>query len=100
MIDFKFNRKHYFDFTFWAIPISQWDSFIPAYLDLCEEFLKETGFRTSLPSEVYLIGQDQKSLLSFSPNEPVFTMDLVDSRPTDPLWHEFNRRYNDFVLNY
>ena len=39
-------------------------------------------------------------MLSFSSAEDVFTMDLVDSRPNDPLWVEFNRRYNALAAQF
>jgi hypothetical protein len=26
MFDFEFDRSHYFDFTFWAIPLSCWEA--------------------------------------------------------------------------
>jgi hypothetical protein len=100
MIDFKFKRSHYFDFTFWAIPASRWSDFIPRYVAFCRDYLRETGFRSSLGSEVYFINRDQRSVLSFSSSEDVFTMDLVDSRPNDPLWVEFNRRYNALAAQF
>jgi FAD binding domain-containing protein/D-arabinono-1,4-lactone oxidase len=100
MINFKFNRSHYFDFTFWAIPVSRWNDFIPTYVAFCRDYLRETGFRSSLGSEVYFINKDQRSVLSFSSTEDVFTMDLVDSRPNDPLWVEFNRRYNALAAQF
>jgi L-gulonolactone oxidase len=100
MIDFKFDRSHYFDFTFWAIPMSRWEEFIPQYVAFCRDYLRETGFRCSLGSEVYFISRDQNALLSFSSSEDIFTMDLVDSRPNNPDWIEFNRRFNVFVARF
>ena len=99
-IDFKFDRRHYFDFTFWAIPWSRWPEFIPAYLKFCEDYKKETGFRASLISEVYFMAQDDNSLMSPSKSEAVFTMDCVDTRMNDPLWIEFNRRFNTVAANH
>jgi hypothetical protein len=100
MIDFKFDRGHYFDFTFWAVPVSRWEEFIPEYLAFCQEYLRKTGFRVSLLSEVYFINKDQRALLSFSSEEDVFTVDLTDSRPNDPYWIEFNKRFNVFVARF
>ena len=93
-IDFKFKRRSFFDFSFWAIPASRWMQFAPTYRRFCEDFRRETGFRSSLPSEVYWMAQDRNSLLSPAPDEDVFTMDPVDTRPNDPLWDELNRRFN------
>jgi hypothetical protein len=99
-IDYKFNRSHYVDFTFWAIPVSRWEEFIPRFITFCRDYYHETGFRTSLVASVYFINQDQHSLLSFSSSEDIFTMDIADSRPNNPLWLEFNRRYNIFVAQF
>jgi L-gulonolactone oxidase len=100
MIDFEFERTHYFDFTFWAIPLSRWEEFIPQYVAFCRDYQRETGFRCSLGSEVYFINRDQHALLSFSPSEDIFTMDLVDTRPNDPDWIEFNRRFNVLAARF
>lgn len=99
-VDFKFNRRHHFDFTYWAIPASRWTEFIPAYLTYCRDFSRETGFRASLISEVYLMNRDDRSLLSPSATEDVLTMDLVDTRPNHPLWAEFNRRFNSLAARF
>jgi hypothetical protein len=93
-IDFKSGRSHYVDFTFWAIPVGRWQDFVPAYLAFCDEFRRETGFRASLLSEVYLMRRDLNSLLSPTLFEDAVTMDAVDSRINHPSWLEFNRRLN------
>ena len=99
-IDFKFKRRSFFDFSFWAIPASGWAQFAPTYRKFCEDFRRETGFRSSLPSEVYWMAQDRNSLLSPSPDEDIFTMDPVDTRPSDPLWDELNRRFNILAAGF
>lgn len=99
-IDYKFDRIDYFDFTFWAIPVSRWEEFIPRYVRFCQDYFHETGFRASLVSSVYFISKDRNALLSFSSSGDIFTMDLADSRANDPLWIEFNRRYADFVSEF
>jgi FAD binding domain/D-arabinono-1,4-lactone oxidase len=100
MIDFKFKRLHYLDFTFWAIPMSRWQEFVPAYVRFCKDYQQRTGFRASLPSEVYFISKDNHSLLSFSAGEDIFTCDAVNTRPNDPLWIEFNKQYNEFASGF
>ncbi len=99
-IDYKFNRTHYFDFTFWAIPVSRWEEFIPRFTAFCHDYFRESGFRTSMVASVYFVNKDQRAILSFSSSEEIFTMDIADSRPNDPLWLEFNRRYNVFVAQF
>jgi FAD/FMN-containing dehydrogenase len=97
MLDFKWKRRWYYDFTFWAIPVSQWHQLLPAYFALCDRYRHETGFRASLITEIYMIRRDTQSLLSFSAKEDVFTLDLADSRTTDPLWLRLNREVNQPV---
>jgi L-gulonolactone oxidase len=99
-VDFRFKRRHYFDFTFWAIPASRWTGFLPEYIRLCREFRRETGFRASLLSQVYLMGRDESSLLSPTRHEEALTMDLVDTRMRHPLWAEFNRRFNTVAADH
>ncbi len=100
MINFKFKRWHYLDFTFWSIPLSRWAEYVPAYVRFCRDFEQRTGFRASLPSEVYFIHKDTRSLLTFSPDEDIFTCDAVNTNPHDPRWIEFNKRYNEFAAGW
>ena len=76
MIDFVRPASSYFDFTFWAFPSSRWAEIVPAYLRFCERFQSEHGFRPALPTEVYFIRKDDAALLSFCPDEDIFTLDL------------------------
>lgn len=99
-IDYQFDRFHFFDFTFWAIPVDRWSEFVPAFIAFCREYFENTGFRTSLVASAYFINHDQRAVLSFSASQDIFTMDIADSRPNDPLWLEFNRRYNAFVSQF
>jgi hypothetical protein len=104
MLDFDRRRPDYFDFTFWAIPVSRWRVVIPAYLAFCREHLARTGFRPALPTEIYLIRQDAQSRLSFSAAEDIFTLDMVDCRPRPPgddaRWRAMNREFNRFVASH
>jgi FAD binding domain/D-arabinono-1,4-lactone oxidase len=104
MIDFDRSRASYFDFTFWAFPVSRWGTVVPAYLRFCESFQRRTGFRPALPTEVYFIRQDNHGLLSFSPNEDIFTLDMVNSTPRtsedEVSWRWMNREYNDFAATH
>jgi hypothetical protein len=100
MVNFKFKRWHVADFTFWAMPISRLQEFMPAYYRLCKEFEQRTGFRMSLLSEVYFLNRDNHSLLSYAPDEDIFTCDGINTNPHDPRWIEFNKRYNEFAAGY
>jgi FAD/FMN-containing dehydrogenase len=99
-IDFSSKRWHFFDFTFWTVPVSRWADFIPAYLRFCDDYQQETGFRVSLISEAYLMNQDVHSLLSPTASEAAFTMDVTDTRVHDLRWAEFNQRFNVLIAGF
>jgi hypothetical protein len=104
MIDFDADRPDYFDFTFWAFPARQWPAVLPAYLDFCARFETRTGFRASLPTEIYAIRHDTRGVLSFAYDEDVFTLDMVHHRrrgePFDPRWIELNLAFNRFAAEH
>lgn len=99
-IRFRPRKRNIFDFTFWALPVGRWSEFVPAYLSFCDDYRRETGFRVSLISEVYLMNQDDHSLLSPTAAENAFTMDVTDTRVNDPRWAEFNRRFNGLAARF
>lgn len=105
MIDFQPGRDHFFDFGFWAFPASRWAAVVPAYLEFCNSFRDRTRFRPALPTEVYFIKQDDRALLSFSPTEDIFTLDMVHTvhRPAaadEETWDEMNRQFNAFAVQH
>jgi FAD/FMN-containing dehydrogenase len=101
MIDFKRPASSYFDFTFWAFPVSRWTTIVPAYLRFCERFRAEQGFRPALPTEVYFIRKDDSALLSFSPEEDIFTLDMVNWSDEEPAaWMAMNRAFNEFAARH
>ena len=99
MIEFE-KDSPYFDFTFWAFPVGRWSSVVPEYLDFVEQYRVKTGFQASIFTEVYLIEQDDSNALSFSSTDNVFTMDMVDHRPNDPLWRRMNREFNALAIRH
>jgi hypothetical protein len=101
MIDFKRPAPSYFDFTFWAFPVSEWQRVVPAYVTFCERFLRETGFRPALPTEVYFIRRDDSALLSFCPDQDIFTLDMVNWSDQEPAcWAAMNRAFNEFAAEH
>ena len=101
MIDFKRPVSSYFDFTFWAFPVRDWDGTVRDFLKFCEEFRRRTGFRPGLPAEVYFIRKDDRGLLSFSPDGDIFTLDLVNWTDAEPAcWREMNREFNEFAVRH
>jgi FAD/FMN-containing dehydrogenase len=101
MIDFKRPVSSYFDFTFWAFPVSSWPKVVPAYFEFCEQFERQTGFRPALPSEVYFIRKDDSAVLSFSLDEDIFTLDMVNWSDDEPAcWAAMNRAFSEFAAEH
>jgi FAD/FMN-containing dehydrogenase len=104
MLDFRRDVASHFEFTFWAFPASSWPTVLPAYFEFCEEFFRRTGFRPALPTEVYFIRRDNHSPLSFSANEDIFTLDMVDWTPRETqdaaYWELMHREFNDFAARH
>jgi hypothetical protein len=84
-------------FTFWAFPRSQWLTTLRAYLDFTDQYFKATGFRCNMPLGAYHIRQDSSSLLSYTQDQEIFSIDPIHA-PTDvPAWQAFLREFNDFA---
>jgi FAD/FMN-containing dehydrogenase len=84
-------------FTFWAFPRSQWLTTYLAYLDFADQYFKDTGFRCNMPLGSYHIRQDKSSLLSYTQDEEIFSIDPIHA-PTDlGAWQAFLHAFNDFA---
>ena len=85
-------------FTFWAFPRSQWLSTYRAYLDFADQYFKNTGFRCNMPLGAYHIRRDTSSLLSYTYDQEVFSIDPIHASTDDTGWHDFLRAFNDFAF--
>jgi FAD/FMN-containing dehydrogenase len=87
-------------FSFWAFPRSRWLETLRQYLDFCEEYFERTGFRCNMPLGAYHIRQDTRSLLSYSFDEEVFSIDPIHASTDDAAWHAFLRAFNEFAYQH
>jgi len=84
-------------FTFWAFPRSQWLKTLLAYLDFTDLYFNDTGFRCNMPLGAYHIRQDTNSLLSYTQDQEIFSIDPIHA-PTDiSAWQTFLKEFNDFA---
>jgi hypothetical protein len=97
-IDFTRDRVTFFDFTFWAYPVSQWRRVVTDFLVFCEAHRAKV--RPALFTEVYFICADDRSRLAFAPQEHAFTLDMVHNEPNHPGWHALNEAYNEFAVTH
>ena len=84
-------------FTFWAFPRSQWLPTLIAYLDFADQYFKDTGFRCNMPLGAYHIRQGASSLLSYTQDQEIFSIDPIYALTDDAAWHAFLQAFNDFA---
>ena len=96
IVDFE-DGAHEFTFSMWAFAEDQFAEILPRYRDFCLDFERKTGFRTHMPDGAYHMEQDASSLLSYSPDGPVWTLDPVTPLGREPLWKDFLLAFNDFA---
>jgi FAD/FMN-containing dehydrogenase len=84
-------------FTFWAFPQKNWVSIYKEYLDWADQYHARTGFRCNLPLGAYRVRRDDSSLLSYSTDGDVFSIDPIHA-PTDAeAWADFLKAFNEFA---
>jgi hypothetical protein len=85
-------------FTFWAFPRAEWLATLRAYLDFADQHFKVTGFRCNMPLGAYRVRQDANSILSYTHDQEMFSIDPIHSSTDDITWHEFLRQFNEFAF--
>lgn len=83
-----------FTFSLWAFPENSFTDVLRSYFDFCKEYYHKHSYRIDLPSSGFRVNQDSNSLLSYSYDSPVMTIDPVSSG--GPGWPEFMDEYNKF----
>lgn len=84
-------------FTFWAFPRGQWLTTLREYLDFAEQHFEATGFRCNMPVGAYHIRRDQSSILSYTHDQDIFSIDPIHASTDDGAWHHFLRQFNEFA---
>ena len=83
-----------YTFSLFAFPEEDYPAAITAFFQFCNDYYAKTGYRSNLLYVGYRIAQDQKSLLSYSWDGPVMTIDPVST--ANPGWDDFLAAYNQF----
>src|SRR5271168_2278777 len=84
-------------FTFWAFPRSAWLASLRAYLDFADQYFKTTGFRCNMPLGSYRVRLDTSSLLSYSYEQELFSLDPIHASTDNTAWGNFLKAFNDFA---
>jgi hypothetical protein len=87
-----------YTFSFSAFPEATYPGVLAAYFAFCKQYYSQQGYRTNMLNVGYWIAQDQGSLLSYSYDGPVMTIDPVSTG--NPGWPEFLTAYNNFCSDH
>jgi hypothetical protein len=84
-------------FTFWTFPRAQWLTVLRAYLDWADAYFQKTGFRCNMPLGAYRVRQDTSSLLSYSADGDMFSIDPIHAPTNMQDWFDFLIAFNEFA---
>jgi FAD/FMN-containing dehydrogenase len=87
-----------YTFSLWAFPEESYAQVLPAYFDFSRQYYAQTGYRINMLCVGYRVTKDQSSLLSYSYNGNVITIDPVSTG--NPGWKEFLAAYNGFCSDH
>lgn len=90
------NNSRY-TFSLWAFPEERYASVLPGYFKFCRDYYQQKGYRSNMLSVGYRIAKDQESLLSYSYDGNVMTVDPVSTG--NDGWKPFLGAYNEFCSN-
>jgi FAD/FMN-containing dehydrogenase len=85
-----------YTFSLWAFPEERYPTVLPEYFKFCRDYYQQKGYRTNMLNVGYTITKDQSSLLSYSYNGDVMTVDPVST--ANPGWETFLAAYNEFCI--
>ncbi|MEZ5355417.1 MAG: FAD-binding oxidoreductase [Bryobacteraceae bacterium] len=83
-----------YTFSLWAFPEETYSKILPQYTRWVKNYYKTEGYRTNMLHVGYRISQDQESLLSYSFDGSVMTIDPVST--ANPGWKPFLAAFNEW----
>jgi hypothetical protein len=83
-----------YTFSLWAFPEEIYPTVLAQHFQFCLQYYKTTGYRTNMLYVGYYIAKDQNSLLSYSYDGNVMTIDPIST--ANPGWSDFLTAYNQF----
>lgn len=86
-----------YTFSLFAFPEADFPSALTDFVAFCKTYYQQKGYRSNLLYVGYRIAQDQKSLLSYSWDSDVMTIDPVST--ANPGWDEYLDAYNQFCMD-
>ncbi|MGA2119988.1 MAG: FAD-binding protein [Bryobacteraceae bacterium] len=83
-----------YTFSLWAFPETSYPAVLRACFQFCQQYYKQNGYRVDMLFVGYRVAKDQNSLLSYSWDGDVMTIDPVST--ANPGWDQFLVAYNRF----
>lgn len=87
-----------YTFSLWAFPEELFPTVLPAYCQFARDYFHQTGYRNNMLYVGYRILKDRQSLLSYSYDGNVMTIDPVST--ANPGWQPFLSAYNQFCSDH
>jgi len=87
-----------YTFSLWAFPEETYPTVLPAYFEFCKKYYRDVGYRNNMLYVGYRIFQDRQSLLSYSWDGNVMTIDPVST--ANPGWTTFLGVYNQWCSDH
>jgi hypothetical protein len=84
-------------FTFWAFPRNQWLGALRDYVEFSEQHFKKYDFRCNMPLGSYFIRKDTSSILSYTYDGDIFSIDPIHAYTDKPAWDRFLKEFNEFA---
>ena len=86
-------------FTFWAFPRANYARNLRDYVAWAEDYYKQHGFRCNMPLGSYFIHKDTSSLLSYSYDGDILSLDPIHSpgEKDRPNWDKFLQAFNEWA---
>ncbi|HXI99964.1 MAG TPA: FAD-binding protein, partial [Micropepsaceae bacterium] len=86
-----------YTFSLFAFPEAQFPQTLSEFFKFARDYYDQHGYRSNLLYVGYRIAEDKQSLLSYSYDGPVITIDPVSTG--NPGWKPFLEAYNQFCLD-
>jgi FAD/FMN-containing dehydrogenase len=87
-----------YTFSLWAFPEELYPSVLPLYFAFAKKYYQDTGYRNNMLYVGYRILKDRQSLLSYSWDGNVMTIDPVST--ANPGWPTFLAAYNQWCSDH
>jgi hypothetical protein len=94
IIRYPTDSNSKYTFSLWAFPEETYAAALPAYFQFSKKYFDDTGYRINMLCVGYRVAKDQSSLLSYSYNGNMITIDPVSTG--GPAWVTFLGAYNQF----